>query len=264
MPRGAKQAGVRACGGRAAGAFTLVELLIVIGIIAVLLSILVPGVGRATYLSRSARCGANKDQIHVGMQNYASANEGMYPCRYAKKNTYNHAYWFGKVGQPEQDVHEVFERYVGEPVGNSPPEVLLCAVAPTGIWGVDIPWPMGGIYRTNVMVYAGYNWADISSDACVPHAPLDEMPQGLNQAPDRPIAGDLIEYMSDNSSMGYSGWDTPHAYSRLYHDRIAGGPEKPPPDPIPFAYADGSVRFTRNLEACYTDMGWGTNFWPVP
>ena len=90
------------------------------------------------------------------------------------------------------------------------------------------------------------------------------MPQKQGDAPQRPVCGDLIEYMTDNSSLGFGGWDTPHSYSPLYHNRGPGHPEAQPPDPIPFAYGDGSVRFTRDLEACYTDPDWGTNYWPAP
>ena len=59
----------------------------------------------------------------------------------------------------------------------------------------------------------------------------------------------------------YLPWRTPY---RRFHVRIPNGPEDQPPDPIPFAFGDGSVRFTRDLEPCYTDAGWGTNYWPVP
>jgi len=177
---------------------------------------------------------------------------------------YNHAYWFGKEGNPKLDVHEIFEKYLGGPADDGPPPVLLCPVAPQGIWGVKITWPLVGIYRTHVTVYAGYNWATASASCCVPHLPLDQMPQRVDQAPHRPMAGDLIEYMSGNSSQGYSGWDTPHSSDPRYHVRAAGGPEDPPPDPIPFAFGDGSVRFTSRLEPCYTDQGWGTNYWAAP
>jgi len=247
---------------RKSAAFSLIELLVVIAIITVLLAILAPTLGRVSYLTRSAICGSDKHQVAVGLTNYAAANNGYYPARWPQASTYNHAYWFGKPNS--RDLHEQFEKYLGKPRDDGPPAMLLCAVAPTGIWGVKLTWPYIGIYRTNVSVYAGYDWSTASANACVPQAPLDQMPQKQGQAPQRPVAGDLIEYMSGNSSQGYSGWDTPHSSDPRYHFRGPDGPEDPPPDPIPFVYGDGSVRFTRDLDPCYTDPGWGTNYWPTP
>jgi len=250
---------------RAHGAFTLLELMVVIAIIAILLAILAPAFVRIGFETRSKLCGVFKHKVASGMINYASDNDRKFPARYPQPNTYNHAYWFGLTNNANRNMNEVFEEYLGGlPPGGGPPTLLVCPVGPKGIWGIDIPWPLGTIYRSNVVIYAGYDWATTSANACVPHAPLDQMPQRLGEVPHRPLAGDLIEYMSGNSASGYSGWDTPHTYNSRYHARSRGGPEDQPPDPIPFAYGDGSVRFTRDLEPCYTDKGWGTNYWPVP
>ena len=247
------------------GAFTLLELLIVIAVIVVLLAIFAPAFVRLGFMTRSTQCGIFKHKVAAGMINYATDNHRYFPARYPQPNTYNHAYWYGLTNNASRNMNEVFEEYLGGlPPGGGPPTLLVCPVGPKGIWGVDITWPLGTIYRSNVVIYAGYDWATTSANSCVPRAPLDQMPQRLGEAPNRPLAGDLIEYMSGNSASGYSGWDTPHTFDSRYHARTPGGPEAQPPDPIPFAYGDGSVRFTRDLEPCYTDQGWGTNYWPVP
>jgi type II secretory pathway pseudopilin PulG len=72
---------VPAPGGRAAvrAAFTLVELLVVIGIIVLLVGILVPVVGRARQSGQSVACLGNLRQIGVAFHLYADANNGFLP-----------------------------------------------------------------------------------------------------------------------------------------------------------------------------------------
>ncbi len=248
-------------------AFTLVELLVVVAILSLLLALLTPTLQRTKYLTRSSICGSDKHQVAAGLYAYASANRGFYPARYAPKtNVYNHPYWYGRVNVANEDMHLAFEKYLGPPVRISqtqvgPPAILVCAVAPDGIWGREVPWPMDGIYRTNVCVYAGYDWANASTSSCVPLQDLDQMPQRVDEVHYRPVAGDLIEYMTGNSVSNFVGWDTPHSSNPAYHVRGKTNPEAQMPDPIPFVMGDGSVVFTRQIEPCYTDVGWGANYW---
>lgn len=60
------------------GAFTLLELLIVVAVIAVLISILVPALGAARSEARIAVCMSNVRQLHVANSVYAGSNEDMY------------------------------------------------------------------------------------------------------------------------------------------------------------------------------------------
>src|SRR4051812_18489104 len=59
--------------------FTLLELLIVVGIIAALLAILLPTLGRMRETARRVRCLANLRQLGTALLAYTADNNGHYP-----------------------------------------------------------------------------------------------------------------------------------------------------------------------------------------
>jgi len=60
-------------------AFTLIELMIVIAIIAILAAILIPNFLHARAESQTAACESNEKQIATAMEEYAVDNNGAYP-----------------------------------------------------------------------------------------------------------------------------------------------------------------------------------------
>ena len=64
---------------RRAHGFSLVELLVVIGILAILLAIVLPVLSRVRELGRRTACARNLQQAYASLQLYANANHGKLP-----------------------------------------------------------------------------------------------------------------------------------------------------------------------------------------
>lgn len=89
---------VRSTQSRVAG-FTLVELLVVIGIIAVLISILLPAINRARESAQTVGCSSNLRQLSMALLMYANDHNGLLPASmprdvYTPGIPDNMTYWF--------------------------------------------------------------------------------------------------------------------------------------------------------------------------
>jgi prepilin-type N-terminal cleavage/methylation domain-containing protein/prepilin-type processing-associated H-X9-DG protein len=76
--RGAAEVRDRPTRDRRSAGFTLVELLVVIAIVAVLLSVLLPALGQARKVARSAVCGSNLRQLLLANIGYANEHGGRF------------------------------------------------------------------------------------------------------------------------------------------------------------------------------------------
>jgi prepilin-type N-terminal cleavage/methylation domain-containing protein/prepilin-type processing-associated H-X9-DG protein len=116
---------VRSIRQRETSGFTLVELLVVIGIIAVLIGILLPSLNRAREKAHQVKCASNLRQIGLAMVMYTNENKGMFPAPAISKNNPIYLryddwiYW-----QPGRNSDEgAIQKYIG-PVFS--PEVYRC------------------------------------------------------------------------------------------------------------------------------------------
>ncbi len=88
-------------------AFTLVELLVVIGIIAVLISILLPALSRAREAAKALQCSSNMRQIGQAILLFANEHKGRGPSGGQLKATSNPA-WTSSFSWIEQLNNEAF------------------------------------------------------------------------------------------------------------------------------------------------------------
>jgi prepilin-type processing-associated H-X9-DG protein len=90
----------RTCSRHARSAFTLVEVLVVVGIIIVLVSFLFVGLSKAKDSSRRAICGNNLRQIMSAISVYASANDKLLPVL---PDWSGSQHWLCDIGRDQRD-----------------------------------------------------------------------------------------------------------------------------------------------------------------
>lgn len=136
-------------------AFTLVELLVVIGIIAVLIAILLPALSRARESANTTACASNLRQTGLGMLSYLQQSRGMLPRAYGNhitptSNVGPERYtWFtllvgtGHLSAPQQEA-VTFTSNQNLDAASAGSSALVCPNTVSGVRAVaESSWPVG-------------------------------------------------------------------------------------------------------------------------
>ena len=105
-------------------AFTLVELLVVVAIIAVLVSMLLPAMRRVWEQARSVQCQSNIRQVGLALNLYANAHDGVIPApsHYKRSSTGTQLRYWHSMLQGNYDC----ATYIRPAAGNKTSPLLYC------------------------------------------------------------------------------------------------------------------------------------------
>lgn len=126
---------------RTRAAFTLVELLVVIGIIAVLISILLPSLARARQAAITVSCSANLRQVGQALMLYADSNKGKMPYSEVQ-GVMKNGVW-GKVGDWGTTgtwYAEVSTMLGSDPTASTPAQLSKVLRDPAAVVGLVNAW----------------------------------------------------------------------------------------------------------------------------
>jgi prepilin-type processing-associated H-X9-DG protein/prepilin-type N-terminal cleavage/methylation domain-containing protein len=148
---------------RQSKAFTLVELLVVIGIIAVLISILLPALNKARAAAAAVQCGSNMRQLAMGVIMYATDNDGFFPSNDIYLPNPNNAavpkwfpWWTPDLVGKYVNNRSIGPDYVSTRVFFCPTVAYVVTSAPPGYWGAGnfgIGYNSRSSVRDNLLYY---------------------------------------------------------------------------------------------------------------
>jgi prepilin-type N-terminal cleavage/methylation domain-containing protein/prepilin-type processing-associated H-X9-DG protein len=212
--------------------FTLVELLVVIGIIAVLISILLPALNRARESGYRVQCLSNLRQLGVAFLMYANENKGKLPPRTASRTVGalpgDWIFW-QKLPAPGRNLDEsAVVRYLGTPVAEA---VLRCP---------SDDYTSRALNGNDPATAGRYFYSYVVNREVMPTATIAA--RSLNLARVRNAAEKIMLGEEDERTINDGGWEITNLYD----------PAAPPPDKL-------SIRHDRQRFLPDDDANWARN-----
>ena len=219
-------------------AFTLVELLVVIGIIGVLIAILLPTLGRARAQARKTVCLSNLRQLGQAAIMYAGENRGWFPYRPLPKGAQPGAPWAPQVMSwpGGLDQRGLWVGYLPGYTVERSSKVFYCPNNDGLNHGSDMAWnkAIPGFYLIGYAYFGGYASESVWA-AAKKHRPLRMGQKG----PAVPLFGDMAENKTISGNPK-NWWYVAHA-KRVH----SGGVQftEIAPDGVHCVNTDGSARW---------------------
>ena len=187
-------------------AFTLVELLVVVGIIAVLIGILLPVLGRAREQAQRISCANQLKQLGAAVHMYANESKGRLPFGGRDGNPDEHCIWIA------HETYNIFVKYIGSennldlPMGSIGEKRLVCPnLDQSGV--VDMPFRA----TSTIGWVIGYNYLGDKPKCMKAHG--WRSPLRINESGQEPLP--LFADLND--------WSPPDRWTIIPHRRQAGG-----------------------------------------
>lgn len=227
---------------RKKGAFTLVELLVVIGIISALIAILLPALNKAREAARSIACAANMKQVILAWQMYANERNRSIPyCRLPSGSPPNESpvrIWVPLLGPYLGDS----ALKASDPMGGQydsrfrVPGVLVCPSM------MDMPTYRDGTIQGAFSTYGMNRRVDVDPQG---NRSLVRITQ-IKRTAEMAIFGETISGASTGTPYGWYYLDPPNNAPGVYWRFSHGGKQA-----MNMAFADGHVQSMTRKE-----LGW--------